>query len=126
MRKFFGKLTVLATLLLLTLMAAACAGNGYRNVTAEEARELIQQGAKIIDIRSEIEFKQGHIPGSMHIPFSELAETAKQWPKDQKILVVCASGSRSVHAAQLLVEKGYTEVYNLAGGIYQWPYGLVK
>ncbi|WP_366924795.1 rhodanese-like domain-containing protein [Metallumcola ferriviriculae] len=122
------KNVILLTVIVLTLFTlTACTANGYRNVSAEEAKQLIDAGGiTVVDVRTPHEFNQGHIKNSQLVSIEQVAETAKQWPKDTKLLMVCASGSRSGAAAEMLAEKGYTEVYNLAGGVYQWPYGLVN
>ncbi len=116
----------LIILLIMLTVSAGCSNNGYKSADSEQAKELVDQGVTVIDVRTELEYQQGHIESSQLISFSELAEKAEKWSKDKKILIVCASGSRSGAAAQMLAEKGYTEVYNLIGGLYQWPYGLVK
>ena len=115
-------------ILLITMLPvfAGCSSSGYKSADSEQGKELVTQGAAVIDVRTEMEYQQGHIEGSQLISFSELAEKAEKWPKDKMLLIVCASGSRSGAAAQMLAEKGYTEVYNLTGGLYKWPYGLVK
>ena len=121
-----SRLTI-AILLITLLTLAGCSANGYRNINAEEAKKLIDAGGvKIVDVRTPHEFNEGHIQGAQLIELNQVAAKSASWPKDEKILFVCASGSRSAAAAQMMVEKGYTQVYNLAGGVYQWRYGLVQ
>lgn len=97
----------------------------YVNITAEEAKEIMdsQEGYVILDVRTQEEYDQGHIPGAVLIPNTEIEERAeKELPdKDQLILVYCRSGNRSKKAAEILVELGYTNIKEF-GGITDWPY----
>ena len=97
----------------------------YVNITAEEAKEIMdtQQGYVILDVRTQEEFDEKHIPGAILIPHDEIAQQAQaQLPdKNQLILVYCRSGRRSKLAAQELVELGYTNIMEF-GGIIDWPY----
>ena len=79
-------------------------------------RELINQGAIILDVRSKAEFAGGHIENSINIPVNELVNNlSKLKNKDQTIICCCASGMRSGMAKKSLQSKGYTAVYNGGG-----------
>ena len=98
------------------------------NITAEEAKKIMDTESDyiILDVRTEEEFAQGHIPGAMLIPdyaIREKAETALP-DKDALILVYCRSGRRSKNAAQILAELGYSNIREF-GGIMSWPYETV-
>lgn len=97
----------------------------YVNITAEEAREIMdaQDGYIILDVRTQAEYDEGHIPGAILIPNTEIEMHAEEElpDKDQLILVYCRSGNRSKKAAQILVELGYTNIKEF-GGIIDWPY----
>ena len=97
----------------------------YVNITAEKAKEIMdsQEGYIILDVRSQKEFDQGHIPGAILIPDTEIKAKAEEilTEKDQLILVYCRSGRRSKLAAEALVELGYTNIQEF-GGIIDWPY----
>ena len=97
----------------------------YLNITAEEAKEIMdsEEGYVILDVRTQEEFDQGHIPGAIQISHEEIAEKAEEvlTDKDQMILVYCRSGRRSKIAAEALVELGYTNIREF-GGIIDWPY----
>ncbi|MBM7869116.1 rhodanese-related sulfurtransferase [Clostridium pascui] len=101
----------------------------FNNITPEEANERLERdkGIILLDVRTKEEYKNGHIKGSMLIPVDNLKTEAeiKLKDKDSPIFVYCRSGNRSVTAANLLVNLGYTNVYNL-GGINNWPYEVVK
>ena len=95
------------------------------NITAEEAKKIMDTETDyvILDVRTQEEYDQGHIPGAIVIPDTEIrARAEKVLPeKDQLILVYCRSGRRSKNAAQILVELGYTNIIEF-GGILDWPY----
>ncbi|MGM9669514.1 MAG: rhodanese-like domain-containing protein [Faecousia sp.] len=97
----------------------------YMNITPEEAKRIMdtETGYVILDVRTEAEFAERHIPGAILIPDYELAERAEaELPdKDRLILVYCRSGRRSKNAAQILVSLGYTKIREF-GGIIDWPY----
>ena len=78
----------------------------------------------MIDVREPFEYENGHIPGSKLIPLGELSSELHKLNQDSSILLICRSGNRSSQAANLLVEKGFKQVYNLAGGIINWPYDI--
>lgn len=101
----------------------------YKKITAEEAKERMDKGDKIIilDVRTEEEYREGHIPGAIVIPNETISsEPLKELPDlDQEILVYCRSGNRSAQTAKKLIEAGYTQVYDF-GGITDWPYDTEK
>ena len=100
----------------------------YMNITAEEAKKIMDTESEyvILDVRTEEEFAQGHIPGAILIPDYEIREEAESSlpDKDALILVYCRSGRRSKNAAQILLELGYTNIREF-GGIIDWPYETV-
>lgn len=102
---------------------------GFQSITPEEALERLENepGIVLLDVRTPAEYAEGHIPGSLLIPLQTLAEEAPEQltDKDAPIFVYCRSGRRSIEAAEILVEQGYTQVYDL-GGIIDWPYETVK
>ena len=101
----------------------------YMNITAEEAKQImdIEEGYIILDVRTQEEYDQGHIPGAIVISHEEIMEKAEDvlTDKDQLILVYCRSGRRSKIAADALVELGYTNIREF-GGIIDWPYEVEK
>ena len=121
--------------LLLALMLLTACGQAsentqevvYLNITAAEAKVLMESQTDyiILDVRSQEEFDQGHIPGAILIPDTEIAARAEAvlTDKDQLILVYCRSGRRSKLASQALVELGYTNIREF-GGIIDWPYDI--
>ena len=119
-------------LLLAVMMLTACGqdkendqGAIYVNITAEEAKQIMdtEEGYIILDVRTQEEYDEGHIPGAIVISHEEIEEKAEEvlTDKDQLILVYCRSGRRSKIAAEALVELGYTNIKEF-GGIIDWPY----
>ena len=119
-------------LLLAVMMLTACGqakendqGAVYMNITAEEAKQIMdsEEGYIILDVRTQEEYDEGHIPGATQISHEEIEEKAEDvlTDKDQLILVYCRSGRRSKIAAEALVELGYTNIKEF-GGIIDWPY----
>ena len=119
-------------LLLAVMLLTACGqdkekdqGAVYVNITAEEAKRIMdsEEGYIILDVRTQEEYDEGHIPGAIVISHEEIAEKAEDvlTDKDQLILVYCRSGRRSEIAAEALVELGYTNIKEF-GGIIDWPY----
>ena len=97
----------------------------YMNITAQEAKALMdsEENYIILDVRTPEEYAQGHIPGAVLIPDTEIELLAeKELPdKDQLLLVYCRSGRRSKLASEALVKLGYTNIKEF-GGIIDWPY----
>ncbi len=122
----------LILLLLAVMQFTACGqakekdqGAVYMHITAAEAKQIMdsQEGYMLLDVRTQEEYDEGHIPGAILIPNTEIEERAEESlpDKDQLILVYCRSGRRSKMAAEILAELGYTNVREF-GGIIDWPY----
>jgi molybdopterin/thiamine biosynthesis adenylyltransferase/rhodanese-related sulfurtransferase len=84
-----------------------------RKMDAREAFELI-------DVREPFEFEIARIDGSKLVPLGEIAERTDELQREQTIVVHCHSGGRSAEAVRLLKQRGFTNVYNLEGGIDAW------
>ena len=101
----------------------------FSNITPEEAKKRLdsEKGIILLDVRTKEEYETGHIKDSKLMPVDTLKEESVKslLDKDATIYVYCRSGNRSVTAANILVEQGYKNVYNL-GGISNWPYDVVK
>ena len=118
--------------MLIMLLFAGCSqpeGNpqeaAYVNITAEKAKQLMdtEENYIILDVRTQEEYDQGHIPGAILIPDNRIDADAEKilTDKNQLILVYCRSGRRSKLAAERLVQLGYTNIKEF-GGILDWPY----
>ena len=101
----------------------------YEQITAEEAKKIMDSGEEhiILDTREQDEFEEGHIPGAILIPYTEIENKAEAMlpDKDKLILVYCRSGRRSKIAAESLSKLGYTNIKEF-GGIIDWTYEIEK
>lgn len=105
--------------------------SGFENVSVQEAKEMVEKGdIFVLDVRTPDEFNSSHIKGATLIPVSNafgsnlsseslLKARIDEVPK-KKILVYCRTGRRSDTASTMLVNAGYSQVYNMAGGITAW------
>jgi rhodanese-related sulfurtransferase len=82
---------------------------------AGQVKSFLQQGAKVIDVRTPEEYASGHLPGALNIPYNDLrAQIPRQFPnQDQPLLLHCLSGVRSAMGKRTLQSLGYTRVLNL-------------
>lgn len=95
------------------------------NITAEQGKAMMEEDSTIIlvDVRTEEEYKEEHIPGALLVPVDELESLAPEMmPNKESIYIVyCRSGNRSAAAAQQLIDLGYQNINDM-GGIIDWPY----
>jgi rhodanese-related sulfurtransferase len=101
-------------------------------ITVAQARQEWEQGqvALLLDVREPGEWEKGHIPGAVPAPRGMLewyadpttpyAKPELTTKRDARIVVACASGGRSLLAAQTLKAMGYTDVVSMAGGFNEW------
>lgn len=90
-----------------------------REVSREEARKLIDEGAQLIDVRVGHEWEVGHIAGATHLPLDELAARAGEIDKDRPVVLYCRGGNRSTMATAALADAGY-DAAKLSEGIVGW------
>ncbi|MFN3315435.1 MAG: rhodanese-like domain-containing protein, partial [Raineya sp.] len=95
----------------------------FQNLNVNEFEQgMTQSDAIIIDVRTPMEYNEGHIKNSKLIDISnrDFEEQIEKLDKSKAYYVYCRSGGRSSNASQIMVEKGFTKVYNLQGGIIAW------
>jgi rhodanese-related sulfurtransferase len=99
----------------------------FRDVTVAEADSLIKANSgvrcfKVLDVRTQSEFEQGHIAGALKYDFNsgEFQTILDTLDKNTVYLVYCRSGNRSAKAATLMKDRGFTAVYNMLGGFNDW------
>ena len=92
--------------------------NTVKDVDPGEAKQLMDGGWRVLDVRTDEEWAEGHIAGSWHVPMTQVVEEIGGH-LDQPVLVVCASGGRSSRVAQYLALQGM-EAANLDGGLHAW------
>ena len=91
------------------------------SVDPSTARRRWEAGeALLLDVRNGSEYREGHIPGSLHIPASRLKKNLEDVPRDRPVLVYCAGGNRSVAASSQLLSAGFSDVADIAGGFDAW------
>ena len=86
----------------------------------EVADWLRERQACVLDVRDSLEYAEGRILGALSVPQSDLALRLAEVPRDRDVLVVCASGNRSLRAAGFLKAVGHTNITNLDGGTNGW------
>ena len=92
-------------------------------VSPSEAVILLNNDATIlVDVREATEFAEGHIEGARNIPFGKLDERVAELDghKASAVIVTCQSGTRSLAAGKKLTGHGFTQVYELKGGLFAW------
>lgn len=88
-------------------------------IAAHRAVELVQEGAVLVDVRENHEWKAGHARGAVHIPLGRLATSTSRIPTGRPVVVVCASGNRSRAGAATLRDQGFNAT-SLKGGMHAW------
>jgi rhodanese-related sulfurtransferase len=88
----------------------------------QQAVRLMNQGAAVLDVRDSTAFAAGHLSNARNVPVDTLAaaESSLQRFKDRPVLVYCESGSRAATALTQLRALGFSQVYNLRGGVAAW------
>ena len=98
-------------------------GEPYRRISVEEAREMQQEGALIVDVRRPDEWAAGRAAGAVHIPVDDfLAEAEAKLPAEGDLLFICAAGVRSALAAEMAAALGFEQerLYNVEAGAPKW------
>jgi rhodanese-related sulfurtransferase len=90
-----------------------------KEVSREEARKLIDEGAQLLDVRADHEWEAGRIAGAAHVPLPELPQRLGEIDKDRQVVVYCRGGNRSSMATDALTDAGYDAV-KLSEGIVGW------
>lgn len=93
-----------------------------KTITVQELKALIdkKEDFQLIDVREPYEYDEANIEGHL-IPLGEIPSRFEEISKDKQVIMQCRSGARSVNAVQFLEQNfGYTNLYNLEGGILAW------
>src|SRR5216683_598370 len=95
----------------------------YQTISTDEAKKLIEQGVRIIDVRQPEEWQSGHIAEATLVPLNNsvygfgTALKELNLPADEEVIFVCRSGQRSAMASEIARVAGLNKVYNLANGM---------
>lgn len=95
------------------------------DISNEQLVKLAAQGATLVDVRTPAEFEGGHIEGAINAPVDDIQTASASWDKATPVIVYCATGSRSANAAGYLTAQGFSNVYDLPGGVAAWDGELV-
>lgn len=87
---------------------------------ADIRRRDPERPALLLDIRERDEYLATRIDGTLFIPMSQLGARLHEIPRDRPVMVICASGNRSMNVAGYLLASGWTDIGNVAGGIQTW------
>lgn len=96
---------------------------GLTHVNPKEFQSLISnENVQLIDVRTEKEYIEGHIPGAINMDYfsTDFSEQISKLNKENPIFIYCRSGKRSLKSAIKFKEIGYVQIYNLEGGILDW------
>lgn len=91
---------------------------GIKQLTPKDFDRM--KGMMLLDVRSDKEYEQGHIPGAVHVPLADIGDKVKKLKKDKDLVVYCRSGNQSIWAIKRLMGMGYKNLYNLKGGYSAW------
>lgn len=94
----------------------------YRQVMFTQMRQLVREGAYILDVREKEEYDYARVKGAVNIPLSQLRRRLDEIPRDRPIYLHCRTGQRSYNAARALTQLGFGEVYNVAGSFMALSY----
>jgi rhodanese-related sulfurtransferase len=109
-----------------TPAAAPAAKPAATSVTPMSQEQLLEHQAKhpqhlvVLDVRSPEEFKEGHVPGAVNVPYDQIATRLSEVPKDKDVVLYCRSGRRAGIAAEVLQANGYTRLSHLEGDMNAW------
>ena len=89
-------------------------------ISVSDAYNLYQNGAFVLDVRTQEEWDEFHIPNTTLIPLDQLPSRLGEVPRDQRIVVVCRSGNRSQQGRDILLNAGFKQVTSMSGGVTEW------
>lgn len=99
-----------------------------KDISVEEAEQLLTEGYVYVDVRSEPEFEAGHVPGALNVPWSHrspqgpvpnpdfLSVVEQAFGKNEKLIVACQAGGRALRAATRMQEAGFTDLAVMSAG----------
>jgi len=94
----------------------------FKTISVVDAKAMQESISSllIVDVRSEQEYSQRHLKGAINIPLSVLNDRVRKFDRNLVVLVYCDSGRRSPQACLLFAKAGFTNVYNMEGGMTKW------
>lgn len=120
-------LVLLIVALVVYLILQLGSGNAERatsglpsTISVSEAHTLYQNGAFVLDVRTQEEWNEFHAPNTTLIPLDQLASRLSEVPRDRQVVVVCRSGNRSQQGRDILLNAGFEQVTSMTGGLTEW------
>jgi len=124
LRKPAVQLGLVALVVLVVYLIASSAGGSSasglaRDISVDEAYKMYQGGTLVVDVRTQEEWDEYHVPNTTLIPLDQLPNRLSELPKDKEIVVICRSGNRSQQGRDILLSAGYNAT-SVTGGIKEW------
>lgn len=124
LRKPAAQLGLVALVALLVFLIASSAGGANsealaRDIGVDEAYRMYKDGAFLLDVRTQEEWDEYHVPNAILIPLNELPKRLNEIPQGKEIAVICRSGNRSQEGRDILLNAGYNAA-SVIGGIKEW------
>jgi len=120
-----GLLIIVGLVIYLILQTGGRIGNNAsaslaNEISVGEAYTKYQNGAFVLDVRTQEEWNEYHAPNTTLIPLDQLPARLNEVPKDREIVVVCRSGNRSQEGRDILLNAGFMQVTSVKGGLNEW------
>jgi rhodanese-related sulfurtransferase len=125
LRKPAVQLAMVALVAIVVYLIASSARGGSsasglaRDVSADKAYQMYQGGTFVVDVRTQEEWDEYHVPNTTLIPLDQLPNRLSELPKDKEIVVICRSGNRSQEGRDILLSAGYNAT-SMTGGVKEW------
>jgi len=92
----------------------------FWRLTAAEAKDKVDGGAQIIDVRTPGEYAGGHVPGATNIPHMSVLARQSELAKNKELVFICQVGQRSALACEFAAAAGFKDLFNVEGGTDAW------
>ena len=123
LRKPAVQFGILALVALIVYLIASSTGGGSsalaRDISVDKAYEMYKSGTFLLDVRTQEEWDEYHVPNATLIPLDQLPNRLSEVPKDKEIVVICRSGNRSQEGRDILRQAGY-DATSVTGGVKEW------
>lgn len=118
----YKKIKILVLIIVATFVIVGCSSEVSLDlvIPVEEAYEKYENDAFLLDVRTQEEWDDCHVPNAVHIPLDELPNRLDEVPYGEDVIVMCRSGNRSLAATQILRENDYFYAQSISGGISAW------
>jgi len=117
----FGIVAMIALIVILIALAGSGSSTAIQasEINVEQAYQLYEQGAFVLDIRTQEEWDEYRAPNTTLIPLDQLQGRVSELPKDEQIVVICRSGNRSQEGRDILLAAGLNAI-SVSGGLKEW------